>query len=163
MRPSPIYWEVLNFLQLEATLLDDRRLHDWLALFLKEALYWIPIEPDQTDPDMTASHVFERRPVLDARIERLMDPRVIPQSPPSRTCRVIGHPDVVEKGDEILAYSSFHLVEFRDIDNNDSPQRIFAGKLSYRLVRSDNEIRIKSKRIDLINSQSAFLGTSIII
>mgnify|MGYP003351616128 CR=1 FL=1 len=62
--------EVEQFLFRQSELLDNKRYADWLDLFALDGAYWIPADIGQTDPLIAPSHVYERRPVLDARVLR---------------------------------------------------------------------------------------------
>ena len=51
--------EIEEFLYHEARLLDDRQFEDWMALFAKDGVYWIPAMPEQEDPLGEASIAYE--------------------------------------------------------------------------------------------------------
>ncbi len=156
-----------ELLALEDRLLRDRQFRQWLALFTVDGAYWIPVSPAQTDPRLAPSHIHEARPALDARIERLYDARVLPQLPVSRVSRLRGRPWLVSNQSEGMeVVSPFQVIEARQIPDGDDDLRIFAGECLYRLRPAPDEPcgwRIKLKRVDLINSESAFFGVSILI
>jgi ethylbenzene dioxygenase subunit beta len=156
--------EISAFLQHETDLLDDRRFRDWLALFAPSAYYWIPVNPRQLDPNEAPSLVFEQWPVLAARIERLYDPRIVPQRPPSLTSRILGPVRIVDKSADgtIIARAKFHLVEARATHDLEDELRVFAGTTTFNLSPTTNGFSIVWKRVDLINSESAMRGVSII-
>jgi 3-phenylpropionate/cinnamic acid dioxygenase small subunit len=156
--------EIGDFLEREAELLDDRQFRDWLALFAPNAYYWIPIDPDQADPFQAPSHVFERRPVLAARVERLYDPRVVPQRPASRTSRILGPVRTIGQNSDgaVIVRAKFHLMESRATHDIDDESRAFAGTSTYALSPAATGFLIAWKRVDLINSESGMRGVSII-
>ena len=47
--------ELEDFLYLEAALLDDWRLEEWLALFVEGAQYWVPTAGSAEDVDPSNS------------------------------------------------------------------------------------------------------------
>ena len=78
----------------EARLLDDKRYEEWNALFTDDALYWVPLVPDQEDGLNHTSHLYEDKLLRDLRIERLKSPRAFSQQPPSRSHHLLQTPTV---------------------------------------------------------------------
>jgi benzoate/toluate 1,2-dioxygenase beta subunit len=154
--------EVAELVEREAELLDARAFRDWLGLFADEATYWVPVSEDQADPDDAPSHLYEIRPLIDARVERLMAAKVIPQSPPSRTVRITGPVRMLD-GPGLRARAKFILVEARILHeaDDDDEQRVVAGQATYDLVDTDAGLRIACKRVDLINSEGGLRGLSV--
>ena len=151
----------------ESMLLRTRQFKAWLELFTSSGLYWLPVAPAQTSPRDGPSHINDARPLLDARVERLYDPRVLPQTPASRVSRLHGKPWLIQASDNTIDVGvSFHVIESRPNTEGSDPLRIFAGDATYNLVRdeaSDIGLRIQCKRVDLINSESAFFGVSVLL
>jgi ethylbenzene dioxygenase subunit beta len=156
--------EIGAFLEHEAELLDERRFRDWLALFAPTAYYWIPVDPRQSNPFDAPSLVLEPRPVLAARVERLYDPRIVPQRPPSRTSRILGPPRIVDKSPDgtMVARVKFHLIEARATHNAEDDLRMFAGTSTFSVSPAIDSFSILWKRVDLINSEFGMRGVSII-
>lgn len=164
MPPSDLRLAVRDFLEEEAQLLDDNRLLDWLALFDPDGVYWVPVDPAQAEPGEAPAHVHEERLALEARVRRLLDPRIVPQMPRSRTCRVLGRVTASEDGPAIVeARARFITVEARATHDLHEEQRTFAGLATYRLVRAGGTFRIRRKRVDLVNSESGLRGVSILL
>jgi len=141
------------FLVNEARLLDERRFREWMALFTEDGVYWVPAAPDQQSPHDQASLFFDDRELMKTRIDRLEHPLIHVQTPPSRTVHLITN-ITVEPGDaagEVTLASNVLMVEYR-LDR----QRIFAGRQRHRLRSESAAWRIASKRVDLINCDSAF-------
>ena len=155
-----------TLIELEATLLRTRQFRQWLGLFAPDGAYWLPVSPLQTDPFSDPSHIYELRPALDARVERLYDSRVLPQTPVSRVSRLLGTPWLIRVAENNIEVAvTFHVVESRAVGGDDA-LRIFAGDATYCLVFDEQvnmKLRIKSKRVDLVNSESAFFGVSILL
>lgn len=143
-----------QFLIHEARLLDERRFREWMGLFSDDGTYWVPALPDQESPFDQASLFFDDRELMKTRVERLEHPRIHVQTPPSRTAHLVGN-TLIEQADEAkgeyLVGSTVIMVEYRD-----ETQRVFAGRQHHRLRRDGASFRIVSKRVDLINCDSAF-------
>jgi benzoate/toluate 1,2-dioxygenase beta subunit len=142
------------FLVHEARLLDDGHFDAWLALFTPDAQYWVPSEPGQQSPYETVSLIYDDRRLLETRVRRLASPRIYSQEPRSRTSRIIANVTIEESAaDFALVRSKFMLIEFRR-----NEQRLFGGTCFHRLVRADGDVRIRMKRIDLVNCDAPLDG-----
>lgn len=142
------------FLIHEASLLDDRLFEMWRDLFDDEGYYWVPLRPDQESPDSEASLFYDTPAMMDTRIERLRHPRIHAQTPPHRTCHLVGNVAIRQadaKANECTVRSSLVMVDYRL-----RVQRVFAGKVEHRLRAAGDSYRILSKRVDLINCDDAF-------
>ncbi len=150
---EPLRRQVEAFLIHEAALLDDRKFEDWRDLFDEKGYYWVPLRPDQTSPDEEASLFYDTREVMATRFERLRHPRIHAQTPPHRTCHLIGNVAVAEADNngECTARSSLIMVDYRV-----RVQRMFAGKVQHRLRPEGGSFRILWKRVDLINCDDSF-------
>jgi benzoate/toluate 1,2-dioxygenase beta subunit len=139
--------EIEQFLFEEAALLDTGRFEDWLALFAADGRYWVPGQPDATDPNASLSIVDEDRALLAVRIARLRQPRSYAFEPAPRTVHLVGNVrcwDVPEGA--ILVRSALLMAEYRaDV------RRQFAATVTHWLVREAGVLRIALKRVDLID------------
>jgi benzoate/toluate 1,2-dioxygenase beta subunit len=144
-----------QFLLLEARLLDEARFDEWLALFTPEASYWVPSEPGQADPLETVSLIYDDRRLLETRVRRLASPRIYSQEPRSRTSRIVTNVTIEDDADAAttLVRSKFVLIEFRR-----NEQRLFGGTSFHRLTVIGGDIRIASKRVDLVNCDAPLDG-----
>jgi p-cumate 2,3-dioxygenase subunit beta len=101
--------EVEDFLFLEADLLDNWRLDEWLGLFADDGRYEIPTTdcPDG-DPARNLFIVADSMPVLRGRVQRLKSIAAYSESPRSRTRRIVGNVRLhgVE-GDALKASANF--------------------------------------------------------
>lgn len=136
-----------NFLVFEARLLDEARFDDWVALFLPDATYWVPSEPEQASPHVTVSLMYDDRRLLETRVRRLSSPRIYSQEPRSRTSRIVTNVTIEDQAEEkCVVRSKFMMTEFRRDE-----QRIFGGTYHHHLVHAKDQIRIAMKRVDLVN------------
>jgi len=142
------------FLFHEGRLLDERRFEEWMELFTEDGHYWVPSTPDQESPYQTASLFFDDRQLMKTRVDRLRHPRIHIQTPPSRTMHMISNVVVDDIGGAATEYrisSSVLMGEYRlDV------QRFFAGRQYHTLIKHGDSFRIKLKRVNLINCDSAF-------
>jgi benzoate/toluate 1,2-dioxygenase beta subunit len=136
-----------NFLVFEARLLDEARFDDWLALFLPDARYWVPSEPNQQSPHDTVSLMYDDRRLLETRVRRLSSPRIYSQEPRSRTSRIVTNVTIEEQTPALcIVRSKFMMIEFRRDE-----QRVFGGTYRHHLTTDGDATRIALKRVDLVN------------
>jgi ethylbenzene dioxygenase subunit beta len=136
-----------QFLFHEAALLDDGRFEDWLALFATDGRYWVPGQPDATDPDASIAIFDEDRALLAVRIARLRQPRSYAFEPPPRTVHQIGNVQSWRAVDgACLVRSTLIMAEYRR-----NTRRLFAATVHHRLVGVGADRRIALKRVDLID------------
>lgn len=109
------YHAVLDFLHLEAELLDGRRWRDWLALLAEDVTYEMPVRvtgagglEDSTLPDM--DHFREDRFTLQKRVERLETEYAWTEDPPSRTRHLVTNVRVFRSASGDLVARSYVLL-----------------------------------------------------
>jgi len=145
--------ELARFVIREARLIDEKRFDEWYELFADDAYYWVPLVPGQTDPLVHNSLAYEDKLLLKLRIERLKQPTAYSQKPQSRCLHVLQAPEV-EKSDpargEYLTRTPFMYTETR----GDESQR-YAAIAWHTLVGASGGLRIRLKRVDILNADSA--------
>lgn len=151
---APTEQQLIAFIVAEARLLDEARWDEWLALFADDGIYWMPLEPGQTDARLHASLLHEDKLLLQVRIERLRGARTFSQQPKSRCHHLLQAPTVESRDDVAGVWTTrtaFHYVETRL-----SEQTLYAGWASHQLAMIDGQLRIRLKRVDLVNCDAAF-------
>lgn len=144
--------QVIDFIYAEARMLDEQRYDEWLALWLDDGHYWMPLDYQQTDPNLVTSLMYEDVFMLRLRVQRLKGARTFSQKPKSRCNHVIQRPFIDEmKETDIKTVTSMHYVETR-MDE----QFLLAMTATHDLRLLDGSIRIANKRVDLLNSDAAF-------
>ena len=141
--------EVEDFLYREAELLDERRYEEWLDLFTEDAHYWVPAVHGQTDPKLQNSLAYEDKLLLRLRIERLKSPRAYSQKPASRCLHVLQEPDIEKADADAGEYRTRTPFLYTETKADDSQR--YAATAWHTLVWSDDRLRIRLKRIDLLN------------
>ena len=142
--------EVERFLIEEAALLDRGAHEAWINLFTADGWYWVPASPAQTDPFDHVSLFFENKVLMRMRAERLQHPRAHGVAAPIRTSRVLGNVLIhSSEGKDVVVRSRFHMAEAQD-----GRQRVFAGTYIHRLAVTPDGLRIRVKRVDLVNADA---------
>lgn len=140
--------EIVDFIYLEARLLDERRFEDWLGLFAEDGHYWMPAEWRQTDPVLQPSLMYEDMFLLRTRVERLTRPRTFSQKPPSRSLHVLQAPqvDAIDDGGVHRTWTPFFYMETRGDDRH-----FYGAWARHELVEAGGDLKIRLKRVELLD------------
>lgn len=140
--------EAEDFLFRQAECIDTRDFVSWIDLFTPEGEYWIPARLTDTDPKKQLSFMYDDVPSMAARCERLLDTGTGGQQPITRSSHIVSNVRIVEsaiKG-EVVVRSRFHVTQFRR-----DALKSYAGSYTHHLVATDNGIKIRLHRVDLID------------
>ena len=144
--------DLVDFVIREARMLDEQQYEEWLELFTEDGIYWMPLEFGQTEEKLTTSLMYEDLLLLKTRVQRLSGKRTYSQLPKSR-CQHLLQTPTVDKIDapnnDYRVFTPFHYVESR----NDEKE-LYAGWMKHSLILEDNRLKIKLKRVDLVNCDS---------
>ena len=146
--------EFIDFVVREARLIDQQRFDEWLDLYADDAFYWMPLEWNQTDPRLTCSLMYEDKLLLSIRVERLKGARTFSQKPKSRCHHVLQTPQVDSRdaaANSYVTWTPMHYLETR-LDE----QTLYAAWATHHLSVENGKLKIRLKRVDLINCDAAF-------
>jgi 3-phenylpropionate/cinnamic acid dioxygenase small subunit len=150
--------EIEQFLYHEARLLDTQRFEEWLELFTEDATYWVPLEQEQREPLETSSIIHDDRTLLELRVKQARHPRAHARAPLARTVHQVGNVVLAaEANRELTVTSTLQVIEFRN-----ECQRFWGALVEHRLRRTKDGFRIAHKRVDLVNSEGALEGITIL-
>jgi 3-phenylpropionate/cinnamic acid dioxygenase small subunit len=151
--------QIENFLYREARLMDEHAYDEWLSLWAQDALYWVPSNEDDIDPQRHVSIIYDDRPRLEDRIERLKSGAAYAQEPKSRLRRVVSNIEIEEgENSEVIVYSNFNLTELRR-----SRQDTFAGRTIHRLRPEGSTFKIVYKKVLLVNNDEVIDNLTFLI
>jgi 3-phenylpropionate/cinnamic acid dioxygenase small subunit len=162
--------KIEDFLYLEAELLDERRLREWLELFSDDLHYWMPVRHNPLErsgeiADELArpgeSYYFnDNKETLRIRVERVYSKSAWAEMPPSRTRRLISNVRIKkDDGSEIEVHSNFIVYRTR----MEKDQDIFVGTRKDILRRVNGEIKIARRTIILDQAVLAAKNISILL
>ncbi len=152
---------LVDFVYLEARLIDERRFPEWLDMFTEDAIYWMPLEWDQVEEKLTTSLLYEDKLLLRTRVERLEGARTFSQKPQSRCQHLLQMPQVDSMDSAANAYqtwTAFHYAETRFDE-----QQILAGWARHTLCVENDGLRIRKKRVDLVNCDAPFRNIQLFV
>jgi 3-phenylpropionate/cinnamic acid dioxygenase small subunit len=121
---SDVRSQVEDFYYLEAELLDERKLREWLALFSDDVRYWMPVRhnlsgrPADIMEELAQPHEAyyfdDNKENLRLRVERVYSKTAWSELPPSRTRHLITNVRVKsDDGTELEVHSNFLVYRTR--------------------------------------------------
>lgn len=154
--------DVEQFLYLEARLLDERRLVEWLDLLDENIRYWMPIrrnikfgdwDLEFSDPDKEIAYFDEGKDILEGRVRQINSGVHWAEEPVSRFEHLISNVEIVGvEGDQIRVNSKFFCYQNRLADE----VQMFVGRREDTL-RRDAETKFKVLRRTIIIAQNVLL------
>lgn len=148
--------EVEDFLFLDAHLLDEWRLDDWLATFEEGAHFDVPTTDWKTPggqwaPGEAGYFVADDWDLIKARVKRLKSRKAHAENPHSHTTRLVGNVRIVEQlDDEVHVQANFIINRYRDRQSF-----VYAGRYDHRLAVTDSGLRFRYRRAILANEEMA--------
>jgi len=142
-----LFSDVTQFLWHEGDILDRRDYDAWLELWNPEGLYIMPIG-EGPDYENQLNLCYDNDKMRRQRVDRFQRGFSISSAPPAITIRTISRIviDSVE-GDVINVRAAEHLIE-----DKFGRQRVWAGEVVYRLLKTETGFMLDRKVITLLNS-----------
>jgi 3-phenylpropionate/cinnamic acid dioxygenase small subunit len=167
---SDLRHKIEDFFYLEAELLDERRLREWLDLFTDDVHYWMPIRhnpldrPKDLDEELSKpgeTYYFnDNKETLRIRVERVYSKTAWAEMPPSRTRHLISNIRIKkDDGVEIEVRSNFMVYRTRMEKDED----LFVGTRTDILRRVDAELKIARRTILLDQAVLAAKNISVFL
>lgn len=144
---------VEKFLFHEARLLDEKKWQEWDGLFTTDGTYWMPASVDQPDPLNYVSLIYEDKLLRAVRIERFDNENAHSLQPIPRSVHLVSNV-MIDAYDAVsgtcTVNSRFVVFEYRRDE-----QRIYGGTYIHVLIIDGTDFKIKQKRVNLVNCESA--------
>ena len=148
--------QVEDFFYLEAELLDERRLREWLQLFTDDTHYWMPIRynplerPKDLNEELSRpgeSYYFnDNRETLRIRVERFYSKSAWAEMPPSRTRHLISNIRIKNDDGVYLEVDSNFIVYRTRMEKDED---FFVGTRKDVLRRVNGALKIARRTIIL--------------
>jgi benzoate/toluate 1,2-dioxygenase beta subunit len=139
----------------EALFLDRQDWKDWLALYIEDAVFWVPTWKDDgeptSDPEAELSLIYcASREQLKERAERVSGGRSIASLPPLRTAHTVSNVLVEDAGSGSLRVNSVATTHVYNIKKRE--QNVFFSLQEHLLQRIDGGgYAIARKKLLLLN------------
>ena len=151
--------QITQFLYREARLEDEHRFEEWEALWTDDAIYWVPANGEDGDPEREMSIIYDNRSRIGLRIRQYNTGKRYAQLPVSRLRRVIGNVEVL--GDE--AGGTRVTANMLLYESHRRGQMMWAARNEYLLRWVDGEIRLAFKKVALVNNETALTTMAFLI
>ncbi|MFS8038896.1 aromatic-ring-hydroxylating dioxygenase subunit beta [Xanthobacter sp. AM11] len=154
--PAALHHQVAQFLYLEARLADTHDYDGWEALWTDDAIYWVPANGDDTDPEKEMSVLYDNRSRIGVRIRQLKTGRRHTQTPRSELARAVSNIEIAAvRGNEVDARANVLIYE-----DNLRGDTLWAARNEYRLRMVDGAFRLVRKKITLVNNHKPIFTLS---
>jgi 3-phenylpropionate/cinnamic acid dioxygenase small subunit len=150
-----------DFVYHEARLLDEKRFDEWYELLTADVRYWMPLTRGQPNGETFTSLFYEDKLLLKVRIERLRHPHAFSQQQPSFCQHVLQQP-AVETADP-AANHYVTRTPFMYFEAQLDHQLILAGVSYHHLTLVEGAVRIRMKKIELVNCDAALPSIQLLL
>ena len=147
--------EVTEFLNREAELLDEQRLHEWLDLVSEDIDYRVPVRvtrergAESSEFSEDANIFKEDYASLDARVRRFDKEYAWSENPPTRMRRYVSNvrfQEIYNDGDELVVKSNLLIYRAKE-DEVDAD--LIAGVRTDTLERQEGELVLTDRLVNL--------------
>lgn len=151
--------EVTQFLYREARLQDTHAYDDWEALWADDAIYWVPANGADSDPEREMSFIYDNRSRISLRVKQLKTGKRHSQTPPSQLARIVSNIELLEgEGEEIRVAANTMVFEC-----NMRGETVWATRNEYDLRRVGDDWKMARKKVVLVNNDRPIFTLSFLI
>ncbi|MDY7065460.1 p-cumate 2,3-dioxygenase system, small oxygenase component [Pseudomonas extremaustralis] len=151
--------DISQFLYKEARLQDEHRFAEWESLWTDDATYWVPANGEDGDPEQEMSIIYDNRSRIALRIKQFFTGKRFSQSPRSRLRRVVANIELLNEepnGTRVAA----NVLLYESSRRGDT---VWASRNEYLLRLQDGGWRMVSKKVALVNNETALLTMAFLI
>ena len=159
LSPADLHHRVAQFLYLEARLQDTHAYDAWEQLWEEDAIYWVPANGHDTDPERQMSILYDNRSRIALRIRQYHTGKRYSQLPTSRLRRVIGNVEVIGEepgGTRVTANMLLY-------ESHRRGQILWAARNEYVLRQTAEGWRMAFKKVALVNNDAALTTMAFLI
>lgn len=154
-----LHREIEQFLYREARLQDEHAYDEWEGLWTDDALYWVPANGHDTNPEEVMSIIYDNRSRIKIRIDQLKTGRRHTQTPRSALARIISNIELVSSdGNEFRVRANAFIFE-----DNLRGETLWAARNEYLLRRTNGEMKLAMKKIMLVNNHKPIFTLSFLV
>lgn len=154
-----LHHKVSQFLFMEARLQDTHAYDEWEALWEDDAVYWVPANGHDTDPEQQMSILYDNRSRISVRIKQLKTGRRHTQTPRSELARLISNIEIVDvQGNEVNVRANVMIFE-----DNLRGETLWAARNEYTLRQVGGALRLVRKKIGLVNNAKPVFTLSFLV
>ncbi len=151
--------QIEQFLFLEARLQDTHAYDEWEALWTDDAIYWIPANGSDTDPEKDMSIIYDNRSRIGVRIGQLKTGRRHTQTPRSELARIIANIEIAGRTENEFEVRANAFI----FEDNLRGETTWAARNEYRLRIVDGQLRMVRKKVSLVNNHKPIFTLSFLV
>ena len=148
---DPLYLEAHALIQRETRYLNNTDLDSWISLFTEDGFYWMPLEEEHEDPEAHDSLMYDNRTLMNMRKYNLGNPLSPSMQLKVRSVRVLSDIEIDRAEDSNI---ELHATAFVIAVIYQQQKDYYAGKVSYRLQKSNEGLKIHVKRVDILDADA---------
>lgn len=139
--------EIEDLLYLEAALLDDWLLDEWLALYTEDARYMVPATdlPKGAPPEGNLFYIADDHFRMGERVKRLHKKTAFSEYPRSKTRHLVSNVRIVSQAEGECRVQCAFITHRAKSGITDT----YVGSSDYTIVREGAGLRIRAKRCTL--------------
>ncbi|PJK30344.1 aromatic-ring-hydroxylating dioxygenase subunit beta [Minwuia thermotolerans] len=150
---------VERFIYREARLQDEHRYEDWEHLWADDAIYWVPANGADIDPEQQMSIIYDNRSRIGVRVRQLLTGKRYTQEPKSSIRHFVTNIEIVGRsGADIAAACNVMVYE-----SNLRGETIWAARTDYTLREADGALKMARKKVALVNNDKPLYTLSFLI
>ena len=151
--------EVQQFVYMEARLQDSNLYSEWEALWTDDAIYWVPANGADIDPEEQMSIIYDNRSRIGLRIKQFYTGKRHTQAPASSLGRVVSNIEILDvNGDEVKVASNAMIFEC-----NLRADTVWATRNEFLLRRTEEGFRMARKKVVLVNNEKPLYTLSFLV
>lgn len=150
---------VSQFLYREARLQDTHAYDAWEALWDDEAIYWVPANGEDSDPEREMSFIYDNRSRIALRVRQLKTGKRHSQTPPSRLARIVSNIEFLDGSEDEIRVAANTMV----FESNLRGETVWATRNEYTLRPFGDGFRMRSKKVVLVNNDKPIYTLSFLI
>lgn len=148
-----------QFLYYEARLQDVHAYDAWESLWTDDAIYWIPANGENPDPETQMSYVYDNRSRIGVRIKQLKTGKRHTQTPRSQLARIISNIEFIsQNGDEFEVRANAFIYE-----ESLRGETTWAARNEYRLRLVEDKLKLVRKKVVLVNNNKPIYTLSFLV
>ena len=159
LSPLELYHHVSQFLFREARLQDTHAYDEWEALWTDDAIYWVPANGHDTDPETQMSILYDNRSRIGIRIKQLKTGRRHTQTPRSELARLISNIEILSVSSQEVDVIANAMI----FEDNMRGETLWASRNEYRLRLYDGAFKLVRKKVGLVNNHKPIFTLSFLV
>jgi 3-phenylpropionate/cinnamic acid dioxygenase small subunit len=158
-RDDTLLRRVEQFIYEEARLQDEHRYEEWEALWTDDAVYWVPANGSDIDPERQMSIIYDNRSRIGVRVRQLLSGKHYTQEPRSQLRHMITNIEILGRDDADIR-AGCNVLVFESTLRADT---LWAARTDYVLRDGGGTLKMARKKVALVNNDKPLYTMSFLI